>query len=423
MSAKSRQIQKIILEEIESIERGNDLIVQDDIEEQELGGGYSVEFGTMPELHKISERRLRRIISSELEKQALSEGMLADTASNIFQSLVGTAVEALPALAAGIPTAGAGAAPGAAAGMTVQTVIDCALAIKPISDAVTVVQDFAAKASSTYDLFKDIIKIGTDFSKNPDGLYNHVKKTIAKSAKIFGDSWITKLKQTIEKTISKIKDSIVKSIHAIIPEAATAGAVTQIMIMVLNQLDENCFDVLKGIASKLGKFASFIFNPSESKAFFEKAIPATVNLLNTIKEKINDTSTATVATVAGAVSAGTLIPVALLAKAGGPEVLEKMSKLVDSNKATIIDIVYKITSVLIPAFVGMVATIQSIAREDWKEKKEDKDKKSVEEKPESELPVATPAPTVPPQENLAEIRKEIYQIDKSIRRLKKIKMT
>ena len=68
MSAKSRQIQKIILEEIESIERGDDLIVQDDIEEQELGGGYSVEFGTMPEFHEISEQRLREIISSELKK-------------------------------------------------------------------------------------------------------------------------------------------------------------------------------------------------------------------------------------------------------------------------------------------------------------------------------------------------------------------
>lgn len=418
MSAKSRQIQKIILEEIESIERGDDLIVQDDIEEQELGGGYSVEFGTMPEFHEISERRLRKIISSELERQALSEGMFADTASNVFQSLVGTAIEALPALAAGIPTAGTGAAPGAAAGMTVQTVIDCALAIKPISDAVTVVQAFATKASSTYDLFKDIVKIGTDFSKNPDGLYNHVKKIIAKSVKTFGDSWITKLKQTIEQTISKIKDSIVKSIHAIIPEAATAGAVAQIMIMVLNQLDENCFDVLKGIASKLGKFGSFIFNPSESKAFFEKAIPATVNLLNSIKEKINDTSYATVATVAGAASAGTLIPVALLTRAGGPAALEKMSKLIDDNKSTIIDVVHKITSVLIPAFVGMVATVQSITREDWKEKKEDKDKKDVEEKPESELPVASyPAPA-PSQENLAEIRKQIYQIDKSLGLLK-----
>jgi hypothetical protein len=66
MNFRNRQIRKIIFEEIESIERGDDLIVQDDIEEQELGGGYSVEFDTIPEFHQISEKRLRKIISSEL---------------------------------------------------------------------------------------------------------------------------------------------------------------------------------------------------------------------------------------------------------------------------------------------------------------------------------------------------------------------
>lgn len=42
-------LRKIVREEIKSIERGKRLIVQDnEIDEQELGGGYSVEFGAIP---------------------------------------------------------------------------------------------------------------------------------------------------------------------------------------------------------------------------------------------------------------------------------------------------------------------------------------------------------------------------------------
>lgn len=42
-------LRRIVREEIESIERGKKLIVQAaDVEEQELGGGYSMEFGDIP---------------------------------------------------------------------------------------------------------------------------------------------------------------------------------------------------------------------------------------------------------------------------------------------------------------------------------------------------------------------------------------
>lgn len=40
-------LRRIVREEIEAVERGKKLIVQD-VDEQELGGGYSVEFGAIP---------------------------------------------------------------------------------------------------------------------------------------------------------------------------------------------------------------------------------------------------------------------------------------------------------------------------------------------------------------------------------------
>lgn len=42
-------LRRIVREEIESIEHGKKLIVQAaDVDEQELGGGYSMEFGDVP---------------------------------------------------------------------------------------------------------------------------------------------------------------------------------------------------------------------------------------------------------------------------------------------------------------------------------------------------------------------------------------
>ena len=423
MSAKSRQIQKIILEEIESIKRGDDLIVQDDIEEQELGGGYSVEFGTMPEFHKISERRLRKIISSELERQTLSESLVSDTFWNGIQTLLGGLIEYAPGIAAGIPTAGVGAAPAVAAGATIQTVIDCAIAIEPIAGAVEAVNAFVNTSKQSYDLFKDLIKIVTDFQNNPDGLYDHVKKTIAKSVKLLGDKWVIKFKDQIETVISKITTALSKAIHAMIPDAAIAGTVSQFALKVANSLDNNCFDILKGLSSLLGSYGSFIFNPSETKAFFEKAITGTISLLKVAKEKVKEISYTTVATIGAATGGAGAIP-ALLAKAGGPAALEKAASFLQENKSTILNVVDKIVSILIPAFVGMIATIQSISNEDWNSKNIIPDKEAQSQQTSQEKPVtpqAAETTPAPPQENLAEIRKQIYQIDKSIRRLKKIK--
>lgn len=49
MLINESMLRRIIREEIESIEHGKKLIVQNtDVDEQELGGGYSVEFGAIP---------------------------------------------------------------------------------------------------------------------------------------------------------------------------------------------------------------------------------------------------------------------------------------------------------------------------------------------------------------------------------------
>ena len=405
----NRRVKKIILEEIESIEHGSNLIVQDDEDENSL--------------KSISEVELRKIISGHLQEKMIAEGAVDDTTSNVFQTLIGAAIEYAPALVAGVPTAGAGAAPGLAAGATVQTVVDCAMAVEPISSAVEAVATFSTNIAKSFDLFKDLIKIITDFQKNPNALYAHVNATISKSVKLLGEKWVAKLKDQIEKVISKIGKSLVKGVHAIIPDAAVAGSVSQIVVTLVNSLDNNCFNILKGISSVLGSYGNFIFNPSETKAFFEKAVPATIEFLKSIKEKIKDISYSKTI-LAGALTGGALGLPMLLTKAGGPAVLDKFIKLVEDNKSTIIDIVYKVSSILIPAFVGMVATIQSISNEDWKPEKiaaAAAKSAAVSAAKSVAAPAAPAAPTATaqPQENLAEIKNEILKIEKSLKQAKR----
>lgn len=61
-------LRRIIREEIEAIEREKNLIVQrHDVDEQELGGGYSVEFGDIPGATNEMDDDFRKIRLARLK--------------------------------------------------------------------------------------------------------------------------------------------------------------------------------------------------------------------------------------------------------------------------------------------------------------------------------------------------------------------
>lgn len=77
-------LRRIVREEIESIERDKmNLIVQDDeLKEQELGGGYSVEFGALPgatnedDFQKIRLARMKASGVSDDDAERMSRSKL-----------------------------------------------------------------------------------------------------------------------------------------------------------------------------------------------------------------------------------------------------------------------------------------------------------------------------------------------------------
>jgi hypothetical protein len=73
-------LRKIIREEMANIDRGQRLITQDDVDEQELGGGYSVEFGDIPgatnedddDFQKIRLARMRASGASDADAKKMA---------------------------------------------------------------------------------------------------------------------------------------------------------------------------------------------------------------------------------------------------------------------------------------------------------------------------------------------------------------
>jgi hypothetical protein len=83
MLINEAMLRRIVREEIESIERKKKLIVQDkEVDEQELGGGYSVEFGAIPgatnedDFQKIRLARLKASGVSDDDAERMSRSKL-----------------------------------------------------------------------------------------------------------------------------------------------------------------------------------------------------------------------------------------------------------------------------------------------------------------------------------------------------------
>ena len=89
MRIRESALRRVVREELESIERGKRLIVQsDEVDEQELGGGYSVEFGDIPgatnedDFQKIRLARLKASGVSSDDAERMSRSKLKHRGKN-----------------------------------------------------------------------------------------------------------------------------------------------------------------------------------------------------------------------------------------------------------------------------------------------------------------------------------------------------
>ena len=75
-------LRKIIREEMANIDRGQKLITQDDeVDEQELGGGYSVEFGDIPGATNEDDDDFQKIRLARMRASGASDASARKMAS------------------------------------------------------------------------------------------------------------------------------------------------------------------------------------------------------------------------------------------------------------------------------------------------------------------------------------------------------
>lgn len=74
-------LRKIIREEMANIDRDQSLITQDDVDEQELGGGYSVEFGDIPGATNEDDDDFQKIRLARMRASGASDASARKMAS------------------------------------------------------------------------------------------------------------------------------------------------------------------------------------------------------------------------------------------------------------------------------------------------------------------------------------------------------
>jgi hypothetical protein len=411
----SSALRRMIIEEYENIKRDDDsLIVQTDLDEEELGGGYSTEFNTIPETRFFSKKTIRSIIESEI--QNLNEGFIENTGANLIHTAVDGVAEYGETIAVGIPTAGAGAPAGLAAGVATKTVIDGLIAAKHVSNAVALFEFLQKNFKVVGEIFVHASNL-KNYANDLDKFYKENLKILKKANKAFGKSlgtggknFFTEMSEALEKTIKESINSIAECVRPLIPDTAIAGTVVQFINGFGSLLNDNCFTALKSIRTMLGSYVDFFFNPAVIVSYVEKAIPAVIELFGKLAQKIEESG------ITGLVVMGA-------SKFVAPAALREAASIIKNQKDNILSVIKTTASIIIPYFISSIATYQSLMKKDYLEKDEDTETPPEDKAPteknatQAEPPVGPTAPSSAsaPVPEIAEMRNEINRLQKKMR--------
>jgi len=426
---RSSIIRKIVIEEFENIKRDDNPIVQSDLDEEELGGGYSVEFNAMPE-NDFMKESFDHIIKSEVRNYLLKENVVGDMAEATLNNAVQWVVDAVvqygittAGFAAAVPTAGASAGGGVATGAAAKTVIDSAIAMKYVSSAISIFEFLTNNFKQLESVFKHASKL-PDYVDDLDKFYKENTKMVQKAFNMFGKSGKLKAQSVLEKLEKAINDALVKLsvivskiVSPVIPDATTAATVREIITTVGIGLTSKCFTVLKGIRSALGSYSDFFFKSEKIMPYIKMAIPATIEIFNAVADKTENSSLNigdyAVAGVAVAKKSAQIV---------APKVLRSIASYIKNEQANIISVVEKIVEIVIPTFISLTATFQALASGDVNIAVPGDDDADVDNKnsdgpgdvPPAVASQTTPAPAPTNVPNIAEMKKEIGKLNKRL---------
>ena len=331
--------------------------------------------------------------SSILVEQILIREGLAGDLKDIFRDVVKVAV-------------GAGAVIGTG-GMGGDTVTDMIFAVEGSAE---ILSEIEAASGAAGDL-KDAISaaLGANISSGPDAIYDAVLGAAEATAATGGEEALDKAKESIDEVLGKLANAIGEWVATALPDDAGLGgiAIREAIEGVIGVISENVYDALKSAFNSLpATVQGFIADPAAMEAFLNGIIDDLINLLKSTQTsgESGEEEGGIMATVADAASAAVkATPSGMIMSAATEMALPKIIEYLDKDFREMIPTAAKILNTLATVTFGVVALLQILEREEYKDAAEEA-AEAAEQSPDAEAASVDAEAAKKSNENIMRLR-------------------
>lgn len=311
------------------------------------------------------------IFNSHLGKlQESQQQMLLEISNKTVSDVIQYVLAAAAEYGLSLSVAGAPAAPAA------ETIIDAIFASDAITGTVGSVSNATKSLKKSKQIVSQVLAL-RDLSGGFDSFYRRVKRIWQDVAERWPgqmeelNSFVETAKEEISELLESFADSIAKSVKVAIPDATAGLAISQVIKSLLSAATNNIYTVLTGALGQSELVREFVKSPTRARQVTQAMFDSLIEMMNTVAEHAGSDSFVGKlgrAAAAGAVMAGPL-GMLIAAFGGGPSAeagIRAVARFIASKKDTIVELIYQVFSVLLPAILGLAASMQILLKGEWK---------------------------------------------------------
>ena len=291
-----------------------------------------------------------------IEQILIQEGLAGDL-KDIFRDVLKVA-------------AGAGAVIGTA-GMGGDTVTDMIFAVEGSAEVLAEIESVTTAAGELGDAIS--AAKGTNISAGPEAVYDSVLSVTESIAAAGGEEALNKAKDSIDELLEKLAGAIGEWVATALPDDAGLGgiAIREAIEAVIGIISEDVYDLLKSAFRSLpAEVQKFIADPAAMEAFLNEITDDVVELLENMQTSSSEGEeeggvTAFVADAAK--TAVKMTPTGMMMSAAAELAVPKIIDYLNKDFRSLIPEAASILNTLVTVTFGVVALLQILEREEYKE--------------------------------------------------------
>jgi len=311
---------------------------------------------------------MRLIQCMETQRDRLLQEGFDGTKRKALQALIsGSAQYGLGALT--LPAGGAGLVVGPVAG----TVVDSLFAADAVASTVKSFKDLSSSTGEFSDILQDALSATKLISELKfEQFYQAVRKIIQDGLRLLGkkasdgvENVADRLREMVRNLIRKLTEALDAGIKLVIPDTAIGTAVSTSASFALQRASDNAYDLLTGAISEIGDLGRFITDPDQAPMFFDRMIENMIDFFRNVADKLKSTSI-----LKSALMGSTGISI----KVFGPSGIRKLADVLEDKGPGLVDLIGKVTQVIVPAAFAILAVHQCLMKGDYKSQEKGKSK-------------------------------------------------